>query len=96
MYYLSIMSLWILASSTGKVSNGWIRDLGFNYPTYTKNWFVSWSDDIELSLGAEVIGWSSLSKKKKSVMSLVNGIPLANLLMDCLKKKFNTILLLEI
>ena len=32
---------------------------------YTKNWLVSWSDDKELSLGADVIGLNSLKKKKK-------------------------------
>ena len=31
---------------------------------YTKNWLVSWSDNKELSLGADVIGWNSLKKKK--------------------------------
>ena len=27
---LLITILWVLASSIGKISNGWIRDLGFN------------------------------------------------------------------
>ena len=60
--------MWIPTNSTGKISDGWIRNLGFN-PAYTKNWLVSWSDDNsddkELSSGADVISWNSLKKKKK-------------------------------
>ena len=41
---------------------------------YTKNWLVSSSDDKELLLGADTIGWNSLSlslslKKKKKKTS---------------------------
>ena len=31
---------------------------------YTKNWFVFWSVDKELSSGVDIIGWNFLSKKK--------------------------------
>ena len=50
---LLITMLWVLASSIGKISNGWIRDLGFN------------ADDKELSSGLDVIIWNFLKKKKK-------------------------------
>lgn len=32
-HYVSIVLVikWVLVSSTGKVVNGWIRDLGFNF-----------------------------------------------------------------
>ena len=33
-------------------------------PAYTKKWLVSWFDDKELLLGADVIYWNSLLKKK--------------------------------
>ena len=52
-----------IVNSTGKVSDGYIKDLGFN-PTYIKNWLMSWFDDKELSLRADIIDWNSLKKKK--------------------------------
>ena len=39
---------WVSVSSTGKVSDGWIKDLGFDPPTYTKNQLMFWSDDKKL------------------------------------------------
>ena len=33
-------------------------------PTYTKKRLVSWSNDKELSLEVDVIGWNALKKKK--------------------------------
>ena len=51
-------------SSTGKVSDGCIRDLGFNL-CLLQNWLVSWSDNKELLSGADAIGWNSLFQKKK-------------------------------
>ena len=54
-----IWYMWVPVNLTGKVSDGYIRDLGFN-STYTKNWLVSWFDDKELSLGADAIDWNSL------------------------------------
>ena len=59
-----VWNLWILVNSTGKVSNGCIRDLGFN-PRLHQNWLVSWFDDKELLSGADAIGWNSLKKKKR-------------------------------
>ena len=58
---------WVPVNSTGKVSDGCIRDLWFN-PAYTKNWLVSWSDDNELSLRADAISWNSL---KKNFISMI-------------------------
>ena len=55
---------WIPVSSTSKISNGWIRDLGFNPSAYSKNWLVFWSYDKELSLEANAIDWNSLLKKR--------------------------------
>ena len=46
----------------GKVSDGWIRDLGFNPCLHQK--LIGWSDDKELSSRADAIGWNSLSQKK--------------------------------
>ena len=40
---------------------------------YTKNWLVSWSDDKELSSGADAISWNSLSKNKKEENRRENG-----------------------
>ena len=62
--------LWVPVNSIGKVSDGWIGDLEIN-PTYTKNLLVSWSDDKELSLEANIIGWNSLKKLKKLKDDLV-------------------------
>ena len=56
--------MWVLVNSTGKIFDGCIKDLGSNL-AYTKNWLVSWSNDKELSSGADAIGWISLKKKKK-------------------------------
>ena len=50
--------------STGKVSDGCIRDMKFNFHLH-QNWLVSGSDNKELLLGMDAIGWNSLSKKKK-------------------------------
>ena len=61
--------LWVLVSSTSKVSNGCIRDLWFN-PAYTKNWLVSWSSDKELSSRADTIDWNSLKKKWLTIFTL--------------------------
>ena len=48
--------MWVLVSSTGKVSGGWIKDLGFNSHLHQKiDWCVSWSDNEELSSGVETI-----------------------------------------
>ena len=55
---------WIPIISTDKVSDDWIRDLS-SIIAYTKNWLVSWSDDKELSSGANAIGWNSLKIKNK-------------------------------
>ena len=55
---------WVPVSSTGKVSDGCIRDLRFN-PRLHQNWLVSWSDNKKLLSGADAIGWNSLSKRKK-------------------------------
>ena len=41
-----------------KSVDGCIRDLRFS-PRLYKNWLVSWSDDKELSLGADAISWNS-------------------------------------
>ena len=46
---------WVLISSTGEVSYSCIRDLGFNLRLYQKL-MVSWSDNKELSSGADAIG----------------------------------------
>ena len=54
MHKLNHQIKWVSVSSTGKVSDSCIKDMGFN-PAYTKNWLVSWSDDKELSLGADAI-----------------------------------------
>ena len=48
-------------NSTSKVSDGYIKDLGFN-PAYIKNWLMSWFDDKELLLKADIIDWNSLEK----------------------------------
>ena len=42
-------------------------------PAYTKNWLVSWSDDKELSLGVDTIGWNSL-KKKNFALKMKKGL----------------------
>ena len=54
---LLITMLWVLSNSIGKISNGWIRDLGFN------------ADDKELSSGLDVINWNFLKKKKKTMLA---------------------------
>ena len=56
--------MWVPISSTGKVSNGWIRDLGFK-PAYTKNQLVSLSDDKELLSRVDAIDWNPKKKVKK-------------------------------
>ena len=53
---------WVPINSTGKVCNGWIRNLG-SIPAYTKNRLMSWSDDKELFLGADAISWKQSQKK---------------------------------
>ena len=63
--------VWVSVSLTGKVSNGCIKDLEFNLTAYIKNWLMSWSDNNELPLKANVISWNSLKKKKKLVALLV-------------------------
>ena len=62
--YKDVDGKWVPISSTGIISDGWIRDLN-SIPAYTKNWLVSWSGDKELSSGVDAIGWNSLKKKKK-------------------------------
>ena len=64
---------WVPINSTGKVCNGWIRNLG-SIPAYTKNRLMSWSDDKELSSGADAIRWNFLKKKKKK--SLFHYLPI--------------------
>ena len=56
---------WLLVSSTGKVSNGYIRNLGLNLRLH-QNWLMSWSNDNKLSLGADAIDWNSLKNRYKS------------------------------
>ena len=41
------------------------KKFGVQSPPTPKNWLVSWSNDKELSSGADAIDWNSLSKKKK-------------------------------
>ena len=48
---------WVPVSSIGKISDSYIKDLGFN--PYTKNWLMSWSNDR----GTNAIRWNSLKKK---------------------------------
>ena len=56
---------WLLVNLTDKNSDGWIRDLGFNPQSpLTHEKLISvlvWY----LSLKVYIIGWNSLSKKKK-------------------------------
>ena len=40
------------------------------YKYHTKNRLVLWSNDKELSLSKDIIGWNSLSKKKKKKASI--------------------------
>ena len=54
---------WVLVNSISKVSDGWIRDLGFNPCIYQKPIGVLF-DDKMLLLGVDAIGWNSLKKKK--------------------------------
>ena len=65
--------LWIPVSSTDKVSDSCIRDLGFNPCLHQKliGFFIS--DNKELLSEADVIGRNSnsLSKKKKKVYKLM-------------------------
>ena len=53
---------------------------------YTKNWLVSWSDDKELSSGADVIGWNSISKMKIKIKTTTSGGTY-----KVIKKKWNQI-----
>ena len=62
--------LWVLASTTGKVSNCWIKDLG-SIPGYTKNWLVSWFDEKELSSRANAIGWNYYITSNKLLYNIV-------------------------
>ena len=39
---------------------------------YTKNWLVFWSDDKELSLGADAIRWNSFKKRKRFKLQFLN------------------------
>ena len=50
--------MWVLISSTSKVSDSWIRDLGFNPRLHQKLIGV-----LILSSGANAINWNSLLKK---------------------------------
>ena len=43
-------------------------------PAYAKYWLVSWSDDKELSSGADAIGWNSLKKKVIWMFILINFV----------------------
>ena len=58
--------MWILVSSTGKVTSRRIRNLSSN-TAYTKNQLVSWPNDKEKSLGQDAIGSNHIVfiKKKK-------------------------------
>ena len=49
-----VAKMWVSVNLTGKFFYGWIKDLEFN-PVYTKNQLVSWSDNKELSLRADII-----------------------------------------
>ena len=51
--------------SIDKVFNDRIRNLGL-FSAYTKNWVMSWSDDKELSSGANAIKLKLSKKKKKN------------------------------
>ena len=51
-------------SSTGKISDSWIRNLEF-HPHLHQKPIMSWFDDKELSSRADAIGWNSKKKKKK-------------------------------
>ena len=49
-----VAKMWVSVNLTGKFFYGWIKDLEFT-PVYTKNQLVSWSDNKELSLRADII-----------------------------------------
>ena len=68
--YIFLTILWLLASSTGKIFDGWIRDLG-SIPAYTKNWLVSWSDNKKLPLGADTIWWNYYITSYKLLNNIV-------------------------
>ena len=61
---------WVPISSTDKVFDDWIRDLGFNFSAYIKNQSVSWSDDKEQKSQKHVIGWNSMFSKFLKQVSL--------------------------
>ena len=65
----------------GKVSDGWIRDLGFNPCLHQK--LIGWSDGKELSSRVDAIGWNS-SFQKKIVVWLKFKLPTCGLKFDTL------------
>ena len=54
--------MWVLVNSTGKISDGWIRDLGFNPRLYQK---TDWCIDLMIKSERHKL---KLSKKKKRIV----------------------------